>query len=136
MRATFAFFILVFSLAAPVEALVAEPVKSGASSSIPYREEKVVQEGTSRALVASAVLLAAAAVAFVLIRRRQPGPLRSRGGTSTLAVVESANLGVSARLWVVDFDGERLLLVQSGANVSLLANHAVPVDQTGHKGAS
>ena len=107
-----------------------QPAVPGA---IPYREEKPIQESASRALAGSAILLVLAAAAFVVIKRRMPRSPGAGPQGRSIAVVGSARLGASGRLWVIEFEGERLLVAQSGQQVTLLTSH--PAGTHGAKGA-
>jgi flagellar biogenesis protein FliO len=103
------------------DAHAAAPERHEPAAAIPYREEKPVQESASRALLSALVLLGVAAAAFYFVRRRlAPGALKPPA-KSSLTVLQSAKLGTSARLWVVEFDGERLLLAENGQHITLVA---------------
>ncbi len=100
---------------------------------IPYREEKQVQESTSRAMIASALLLVIVGAILFAFKKRLPGLPRlphlpdNLAGQSGIRVIDSSRLGTSARLWVIEFEGERLLLAQSGNQVTLLTTRPAPV---------
>jgi len=116
-----AFALTLLLLTAVAAARAAEPDRQGGAGAIPYREEKPVQENTSRALVSSLVLLGVAGVVLFMVKRRLPGGRISKAVKTSLSVIDSARLGTSARLWVVEFEGERLLVAENSSQITLLA---------------
>ncbi len=76
-------------------------------------------------MTASLVLLGVAGVALYVIRMRRPVLPGGLAGTPLVKVVGSTRMGTAATLWVVEFDGQRLLLAQSGGQVTLLSSRAM-----------
>jgi len=81
-------------------------------------------------LRATGALVLIAALTFgaaVLAKRYLPGVRGfSRDGTTRIQLLESRRITPKLTLLLVEFEGERLLLAQSGDRVSPLASHSGP----------
>lgn len=101
-----------------------DQAKQVSPGTIPYREEKPVQDSATNAIVASVVLIGLAGTVLLLVRRRLRPSRGTKEGMRALTVLDSIRLGSAARVWVIDFEGERLLVAQSGNQLALLASHS------------
>lgn len=97
---------------------------------IPYRKEESGPGAGSLLLRVTGGLVLITALTFgaaVLARRYLPGVRGfSRDGTTRVQLLESRRITPKLTLMVVEFEGERLLLAQSGERVLSLASHTGP----------
>jgi len=96
---------------------------------IPYKVESGPGVGLLMLRVTGGLVLMAALTfgAAVLARRYLPGVRGfSRDGATRIQLLESRRITPKLTLLLVEFEGERLLLAQSGERIAPLASHSGP----------
>lgn len=80
-------------------------------------------ESPSLTTIAQALLIVVASIFVLRVVLRSMGLERFRGKARSLRVVESCALDAKGRLYLVDIDGERMLLGSTDQQVSVLRGH-------------
>ncbi len=96
---------------------------------IPYKKVDSVKDGSpGKAFTIMVLLLGGVGAGLFFIKRRFPDfsinfPLAGRSGaTRRLKILETARLNTKASLYLVQFDGQTILLAQSGETISIVLN--------------
>jgi len=96
---------------------------TSSNTSIPYKREKQSSDSLAYQSLAGLVLAALAAYGIVLGLKRYGSKFNeSQRKSRRLRTIEAIRLGRRSVLYVVEYDGQELLLVESEQGVQMLSN--------------
>jgi flagellar biogenesis protein FliO len=105
------------------------PVSAGVQAPIPFKHEAASGgAGVGASALAVLLVLLAAVCAVLYLRKRLNLPLPGAGGRRLVRVLQSERMGPRALLSVVEFGGQRYLLVQGEHGISCVASAPAPAD--------